>query len=199
MLRVGLLLDEVFGAENRVALIPFATSGSSSAKTLPSVADFLLWYAKDQTRVKYHQLYEPLTRAEKIEHMSSYAMVELSDGTTQALTPEERDDPDEHLPPSARFYRRMPLSSPGTSTTGRSEPFRWNKQEWPCPTGEHWRVSAEGMDRLAQLGRLDAAGPGSALSWKRYENEVRDAVSITCGPNPCPPRTSDMSCRPPTA
>ncbi len=56
VLRVGLLLDEVFGAENRVALIPFATSGSSSAKTLPSVADFLLWYAKDQTRVKYHQL-----------------------------------------------------------------------------------------------------------------------------------------------
>ena len=172
VLRVGLLLDEVFGAENRVALIPFATSGSSSAKTLPSVADFLLWYAKNKNHVKYHQLYEHLTRAEKIEHMSWHAMVELSDGTTQALTPEERDDPDEHLPPSARFYRRMPLSSPGTSTTGRSEPFRWNKQEWPCVPGRQWRVSMEGMDRLAQLGRLDAAGPGSALSWKRYEDEV---------------------------
>ena len=172
VLRVGLLLDEVFGAENRVATIPFVTSGSSSSKTLPSVADFLLWYAKDKEHVKYQQLYEPLTRAEKIEHMSSYAMVELSDGTTPALTPEERSDPDGHLPPGARLYRRMPLSSPGTSTTGRSEPYHWNEQEWPCPTGEHWRVSAEGMDRLAQLGRLDAAGPGSALSWKRYENEV---------------------------
>ena len=172
VLRVGLLLDEVFGAENRVATIPFVTSGSSSSKTLPSVADFLLWYAKDKEHVKYHQLYEPLTRAEKIEHMSSYAMVELSDGTTPALTPEERSDPDGHLPPGARLYRRMPLSSPGTSTTGRSEPYHWNEQEWPCPAGEHWRVSAEGMDRLAQLGRLDAAGPGSALSWKRYENEV---------------------------
>ena len=30
----------------------------------------------------------------------------------------------------------------------------------------------EGMDRLAELGRLDAAGPGSTLMWKRYENEV---------------------------
>ena len=172
VLRVGLLLDEVFGAENRVALIPFSTTSGSSSKTLPSVADFLLWYAKDQTRVKYHQLYEPLTRAEKIEHMSSYAMVELSDGTTQALTPEERDDPDEHLPDGARLYRRMRLSSPGTSTTGRSDPYYWNGQHWPCPQGEQWRVSMEGMDRLAQLGRLDAAGPGSALSWKRYENEV---------------------------
>ena len=159
VLRVGLLLDEVFGAENRVALISFATSGSSSAKTLPSVADFLLWYAKDQTRVKYHQLYEPLTRAEKIEHMSSYAMVELKDGANRQVSDAERTDPDQYLPDGARLYRRMPLSSPGTSTTGRSDPYYWDGQHWPCPQGEHWRVSMEGMDRLAQLGRLDAAGP----------------------------------------
>ena len=43
--------------------IPFATTSGSSSKTLPSVADFLLWYAKDKTLVKYHQLYEPLDRA----------------------------------------------------------------------------------------------------------------------------------------
>ena len=33
VLRMGLLLDEVFGAENRVALIPYITSGGSSANT----------------------------------------------------------------------------------------------------------------------------------------------------------------------
>ena len=48
--RAAVLLDEVFGAENRVATIPYATSGSSSSKTLPSVADYLLWYAKDKRR-----------------------------------------------------------------------------------------------------------------------------------------------------
>ena len=56
--RAAILLDEVFGAENRVATIPYATSGSSSSKTLPSVADFVLWYAKDKQRVRYYQLYE---------------------------------------------------------------------------------------------------------------------------------------------
>ena len=172
VLRVGLLFDEVFGAENRVSLIPFATTSGSSSKTLPSVADFLLWYAKDKSQVKYHQLYEPLTRAEKIEHMSSYAMVELRDGTTRQVTQEERLDPDEHLPDGARLYRRMRLASPGTSTTGRSDIYRWRDQDWPCPAGEHWRVSVEGLDRLAALGRLDAAGPGAALSWKRYEHEI---------------------------
>ncbi len=62
--RMAVLLDEVFGYENRVATIPFATSGSASSKTLPSVADFLLWYAKDRPTVKFRQLYEPLTRRE---------------------------------------------------------------------------------------------------------------------------------------
>ena len=60
--RAAVLLDEVFGAENRLATIPYATTGGSSSNTLPSVADFLLWYARDKTQAKYRQLYEPLDR-----------------------------------------------------------------------------------------------------------------------------------------
>ena len=172
VLRMGLLLDEVFGAENRVALIPYATSGNSSANTLSSVADFLLWYARDKAQVKYHQLYEPLDRAGKLEYMSSYAMVEEANGTTRGLTHEERADPDAHLPSGARLYSRMPLASLGGSTTGRSRPYRWNGQDWQCPPDRHWSVSMDGMDRLAALVRLDVAGPGSLLRWKRYEDEV---------------------------
>ena len=174
VLRMGLLLDEVFGAENRVALIPYATSGSSSANTLSSVADFLLWYAKDRGQVKYHQLYEPLDRAGKIEHMSAHGVMELPDGSTRTLTAAEQSDPDANLPRGARVYRRMPLVSPGASTTGRSDPYHWRGQDWQCPPGEQWRVSMEGLDRLADLGRLDGTGGGRGfvLAWKRYEDEV---------------------------
>ncbi len=170
--RMAVVLDEVFGHENRVATIPFVTSGSSSARTLPSVADFLLWYARDKTQVKYTQLFEPLSRAQKVEHMSSYAMVELRDGSTRSLSRNEEVDPETHLPDGARLYRRMRLASPGTSNTGRSEPYRWRGHDWSCPPGEQWRVSMDGMNRLAELGRLDAAREGSTLGWKRYENEV---------------------------
>ena len=51
--RVGVVLDEIFGAENRLATISYATTSGSSAATLPQVADYLLWYAKDRKRVKY--------------------------------------------------------------------------------------------------------------------------------------------------
>ncbi len=170
--RLAILLDEVFGSENRVATVPFAKSGGTSSNTLPSVADYLLWFAKNKPNVKYHQLYEPLTRKEKIEHMSFDAMLELKNGKSQGLTKDERDDPDRYLPDGARIYRRMRLASPGESTTGRSEPYAWNGTTYPCPPGEQWRVSPEGLDRLAELGRLDAANPGGLLGWKRYEEEV---------------------------
>ena len=171
--RAAVLLDEVFGAGNRVATISFATSGSSSSKTLPSVADFLLWYAKDKTFVKYHQLYESLSRAEKIDLMGFYAMVEERQGDAyRPLTEEEKADPDGCLPDGARIYQLMPLVSPGTSTTGRSDVYHWDRQDWHCPEGEQWRVSVEGLDQLANLGRLGAANPESPLRWKRYEDEI---------------------------
>ena len=172
VLRAGLLLDEIFGPENRVVIIPFATTGSSSSNTLPSVADFLLWYAKDAQKVQYRQLYERLTRAEKVAHMSSYAAVQLPDGTTRTLTAQEKCEPDTYLSDGSRLYRRMPLISRGTSTTGRSGPYSWNGKQWPCPPGQQWRVSMDGMDHLAEMNRLDAASPDSTLCWKRYEDEV---------------------------
>ena len=171
VLRAGLLLDEVFGAENRVSLIPFATTSGSSSKTLPSVADFLLWYAKDKEAVRYRQLYEPLSRAEQVDHMSSYAMLELADGSIRGLTSEERRDPDLHFPRGSRLFRRVGLTGQGVSTTGRSEPYVWNGKEHPCDPARQWAISHEGLDRLAELDRL-AAVEGGSLGWKRYEDEV---------------------------
>ena len=167
--RAAVVLDELFGPQNRVATISYATSGDSSASTLPQVSDYLLWYAKDVSQLKYRQLYEPLTRPEVIEFFSSYVMVEMPDGSNRKLTPEERFDPGRNLPKGARIYRRMPLNSQGASRTGRSEPYEWNGHLYECGDGRQWAISNDGMDVLAKLGRLDAQ---ASLMWKRYEDEV---------------------------
>ena len=163
---ISVLLDEVFGSENRIAFIPFKKSGSKSAKFLPQVCDFLLWYAKDSKLAKFHQLYEGMSQKEKLSLVS---MVELADGTQRNLTPAEKENLDT-LPTGARLFGRSRLHSQSTSLSGRSEPFFWNGVLWPCPTNEHWRVSMEGLQKLAELGRLY---PGKAsLSWKIYEDEI---------------------------
>ncbi|MDT7828858.1 site-specific DNA-methyltransferase [Pricia sp. S334] len=170
--RVSLVMDEVFGAENRIATISFATTSGSSSNFIPQVSDYILWYAKDKNKCKYRQLYENLSRREIIEFFSSYVMVELENGDTRKLTDLERFDPDKHLPKGARIYRRTGLDSQGASTTGRSEPFDWNGKTYPCAKGRHWSISYDGMNRLSELKRLDAAKNGNALMWKKYENEV---------------------------
>lgn len=171
--RVGIIMDEIFGAENRVATITYTTTSGSSANTLPEVADYLIWYAKDIQKVKYRQLYESMDRKGTIQLLGWTVMVELPNGTRRKLTQEERFAPDQHLPQGSRIYELQKLNSQGASSTGRSEPYEWNGRKFLCPKNTHWAISKDGLDRLAALGRLDAVkGDNAWLRWKRYENEV---------------------------
>ena len=55
------LMDEVFGAENFIAIITCAEDNESQTLTgtLSSISDYLVWYAKDQGPVQVRQLYLP--------------------------------------------------------------------------------------------------------------------------------------------
>ncbi len=171
--RAAVILDEVFGAENRIATITFSKGGSRSSKTLPRAADYILWYANNKDCVKYRRLYEELaTRKDILKHMSSYAMVQLESGENRTLSVAERDDPDKNLPPGSMLYVRQKLASHGWSTTGRSEPYHLKSKDktFRCMPNTQWSISHDGLDRLDELGRLD--GDGKSLHMKRYESEI---------------------------
>ena len=169
--RLAVVLDEVFGAENRVATIPFVKTGGSSSKTLPEVADYLLWYAREKGDLKFRQLHEAMSRREKIAYRPSYTMVELEDGSIRSLSPEEVESPDEHIPKGARIFQLAALTSQHPSTTGRSQPFRWGGRTYACAPTEQWRVDMDGLRHLGEKGRLAARGRGR-LHWKQYEDEL---------------------------
>ena len=170
--RVSIVMDEVFGPENRVATISYATTGGSSAKTLPQVANYLLWYAKDRSQLKYRRLYEPLTRAEIIESFSWHVMVELPDGECRKPTPQERFDPDQYLPKGARVYRRMPWIPKAFPLPVARIPTNGTARMFHCGAKRHWAISKEGRDRLGALNRLEAREGQDSLMWKKYEDEV---------------------------
>lgn len=102
---VRCLLDEVFGSENAVALIPFRKKLMPlGGKTLESMNDYLIWYAKSESLVKYRQLFLPSTP--RVE--SRWTSVELAGGTRRKLTTEE-----------AKTYRSCPLMPAPTESLVR--------------------------------------------------------------------------------
>lgn len=166
VLRVGLVLDEIFGAQNRIATISFATTSGRSASHLPQVADYLLWYAKDKSKLKYKQLYEKLTRKEIVG--KSFIGIQLADGSCRKPTLEECFKP-ENLPHGAKFYQSVALHSQGQ---GRSDSFKWGDRIFKCPPTRHWSISPEELDKLGKLGRLEAKDDSTSLRWKKYVDEI---------------------------
>src|ERR1041384_3128376 len=61
--RVRAVMDEVFGAENFCSLIAYQKTSAVSSpnarlNTIASVSDYILWFARDISRLKYRQLYQ---------------------------------------------------------------------------------------------------------------------------------------------
>ena len=84
--RVRALMDEVFGDENSVASIPFIKTSGKGGATLDTVNDYLLWYCRSKSSLKYRQLYAE--RSQKSLDQG-YTWVERPNGERLRLTAQE--------------------------------------------------------------------------------------------------------------
>jgi adenine-specific DNA-methyltransferase len=164
--RVRDLLDEVFGSKNFCSQITFLkTSGTGSpavrTKVLSATTDFLLWYAKDVTVVKYRQLY--LDKELGGVGGEQYTWVEESDGTRRRMTTAERNGAS--LPHGARVFRAGDLTSQTGAATTRF-PIEFAGRTFRPVGGRGWATNREGIDRLLAANRLHIVG--NTLSYVRY-------------------------------
>ena len=146
------LLDEVFGPENFCSLIPYRTSVPLTSVGLGTVTDFLLWYAKDRTLCKYHDMFVPRESGER----SRYAGVELPDGSRRSLTSDERLNP-ESLPDGSRVYADMDMASSGYTPSCIFD-FEYKGKMYRTSSGKSWKTTKQGMEQLATSGRLTDSG-----------------------------------------
>ena len=156
--RAALVADEVFGPENRVSTISYATTGGgSSKKSIPKAADYILWYARNRKRMLYQALYEEQTLREWVnaDHRRFKTGADLPDGTARPLKLEEWTNP-ESLPAGAKLWRMERLTSQGPSDGEQGQPFVYEGVQYG-PDGldkNQWRVDQAGLQTLAESGRL---------------------------------------------
>jgi adenine-specific DNA-methyltransferase len=162
--RVRALMDEVFGAENFVCMICYKKPGQRSSETLNTLTDFILWYAKHGSQIKYRQLYSQKSLAG--DGGSHYSQVELVDGSPRPITDYERFDP-KALPKNSRVFQSTALTSAG-SQSGDTK-FVFNGETLRPPTHKHWSCSLTGLYRVAKADRIERTP--STVRYKRYFND----------------------------
>jgi len=155
------ILDEVFGAKNFCGQIPFSKTGGQADLRLASVADYLLWYAKDRSSVKYRQLF--LNKERGGTGSGEYSWVDLPNGERRRITKDENDDTG-LLPPGAKFFIPDNLTSADVTSTG-TYTYEFEGRKF-FPKGGHWKTTKDGLEKLKTKKRLIIQG--DTLRYVRY-------------------------------
>ena len=151
--RARATMDEVFGEENFCASLTVqktTSSGSPSAVTqvIPSVCDYVLWFAKNKSAVKYRQ---PYKFKDFSSEKSAYTWIRFEDGTARKLKPAEQSGETE-IPQLSRVFRQSDMTSQtGVDKTRYNVQVRGNNYK---PNTGVWKTSELGMQRLLKADRV---------------------------------------------
>lgn len=151
---VRCLMDEVFGSENFCSVISVQKTGQKDSKTIDSVSDYLIWYAKEVQLVKYRQLYLRDKYSPLIH--KSYRFIRLSHGLHRSLNKKERNGYTS-LPVGARPYQSVSLHSQDR-TANTETPVVLNGQEFFCPPNRHWSNDPEVIEKAFRYGYVEILG-----------------------------------------
>ena len=134
------IMDEIFGADNFVSVIVVQKTGGQSTELLANIADYCVWYAKNQRKLKYRQIYRDKVVGEG--HGS---------GERYNLT----DETGLHFQWTALVSNRPPGSFP----------VEFQGAAW-TPSGGYWKTGERGFPRLIKAGRV--ASGAKTLRYKRF-------------------------------
>lgn len=145
------LLDEIFGKENFGSLITFQKTTGSTTSTLPRTSDYILWYAKNITKLNFRKLYQ--ISSPGLVGAKEYRRVQLVDGSLSPIS-KFISEGRLHLPEGARIFATDSLVSKGGDDA--DVPVIWGgfKFTLSCKPNRHWKPGDGGIKQLWRVGRL---------------------------------------------
>jgi adenine-specific DNA-methyltransferase len=167
--RVRALLDDVFGDDNFVALIPFRKKTMPfGSKYIEQMADFIVWYAKVKSvgngsaNAKYRKLFS----LRSVEGEFHHCWYEDSNGIRARMSKHQLYN---HalLPPNSRVFRLKSLEPSGRMESGMFDyPFRGVIFRHPK---NGFGTTLAGMKQLEMCNRLEPEG--TRLCYVLYADE----------------------------
>jgi len=157
------VVAEVFDEQNFIAVIPFRKKTMPlGAKHLEQMNDFLIWYAKDKTKIKYHPLFVK-TKTEGDFHYKWYLM---PDGSQNQMSKEQINN---HalLPAEARIYLLKSLVASGNNPSGIFE-YKFQGRVFKSPP-QGYGTTKDGLSNLEKANRLQIEG--NRLTYRYFEED----------------------------
>lgn len=149
--RVRAVLDDVFGDSNFVCQITVKKTHHQESKYVPSVADYLVVYAKNKDRLKYRPI-RPEKNLEGID-FGKFNKTLDEDLRIESIPTEWKEDPS--LIPEGRIPIRTDITLTQDGDSGNSQvPWHVFGQEYYPGTGRHWRTHEQGRMRLHYARRV---------------------------------------------
>ena len=155
------LCDEIFGKDNFYSQIIVKKTLGLGQDGLQGTHDYIIWYCKDISAVKYHQLYEP----KLIGDDTDYNLIESADGTYRKLTSEEMQNP-AVIPKDGRVFRTTPLYSSGYTESCFYD-FEFNGEVIPKQKYS-WKTHYTGMQELIKKNRILKTPASKLPYYKMY-------------------------------
>ena len=158
------VMDEVFGAENFLSQISVQTTSGFDSATMATLGDFLLWYGKDKSTVKFKKVFaaQPVVPGD-----GNARWVLLQDGTYRGVTADERRG-EAALPDGSRLYNPDNIQSQGASST--PQPFTFAGASYLPAKNSHWKANyPDGMQRLVEANRIHVAR--NSLRYRRFADD----------------------------
>ncbi|WP_225766815.1 site-specific DNA-methyltransferase [Inquilinus sp. Marseille-Q2685] len=167
--RVRALMDEVFGNENFVSQIQMKKSGGATSSFLPGITDFLCWFAKDRSKLKYRTIYQ----ADGSRRDEDYGLIEFGiDQWATATEAEANGLSGRALQLITLTSQRQGRDTSEASAMGYAFPFRGI--DYRPSKGRGWTTTKEGMKRLDLACRI--ARSGSNIRLKKYLDDAPGQV-----------------------
>lgn len=161
--RVRAVMDEVFGPDNFVSQIAFRVTANLVANTLGRDSDFVLWFSRNRSSVKYRQLYR--IRSYDDDVGGRYSRVEMPDGVRIAIA-QTGQSLQKLESAGAKLYRHDNLTSQGATLAG-TVPFKYHDHTFHPGGARHWTTSVDALGRLGRAGRIGYPSPRS-LAYVRF-------------------------------
>lgn len=148
--RVRAVMDEVFGDENFVQLIPFRKKlmplGST---TLEGMTDYLVYYSKNKTSLKYRPMFKrAIPKAE-----SRWSSFQNEDGTRIKVNANDLAQ----MVDTDKVYRLVSQRAPSYSDQTVYD-YTFNGKKFHAPKGGSWVTTFDKMRRLECANRLEVEG-----------------------------------------